>query len=293
MLIVTGTKRSGTSMWMQILVAAGFPAFGEAFPGKWGDTIREANPSGFYESILRQGIYYRTNPHPVTGDYFFPEQVERHVVKVFIPGLVRSDRAFISRVVATMRPWREYEASLARLYAMEDEKREGKPIPARMPGHLEWWAENFALIRDIATRRYPVNVQSYDSLLADPAKVITETLRWIGEGDHEAAVAAVKPEHRTQRDVESQSFDAETAALCDELYAMVHERKALTPAFITKLNEKDRELAPEIQKVQHAIALERAKRRASGSGEGATAEAAASSPADQAVEPAVEPPEAL
>ena len=68
MLIVTGTKRSGTSMWMQILIAA---------PANWGNTIRDANPSGFYESLLRQGIYWRTNPHPRTGAYFFPEQVER------------------------------------------------------------------------------------------------------------------------------------------------------------------------------------------------------------------------
>jgi hypothetical protein len=28
MLIVTGTKRSGTSLWMRLLVAAGFPIFG-------------------------------------------------------------------------------------------------------------------------------------------------------------------------------------------------------------------------------------------------------------------------
>ena len=35
MIIVTGTKRSGTSMWMQILAAAGLPVFGEAFPRSW------------------------------------------------------------------------------------------------------------------------------------------------------------------------------------------------------------------------------------------------------------------
>jgi len=254
MLIVTGTKRSGTSMWMQILVGAGLPAFGEAFPSHWGDTIRDANPSGFYESILRRGIYYRTNPHPQSGEYFFPEQVQRHVVKVFIPGLVRTDRAFIGKVVATMRAWREYESSIARLYAMEDEKRKADaPTPVRMPAHLEWWAENFALIRDIATRRYPVNVQSYDSLLADPDKVIAETLSWVGEGDVAAGRAAVNPEHRTQHQVESDSFDTETAALCDELYDTVDQRKVLTPAFVHKLNECDRKLAPLIVEAQKKI----------------------------------------
>jgi hypothetical protein len=164
MLIDTGTKRSGTSMWMQILTAAGFPAFGEAFPRNWGETIKDANPDGFYESILRQGIYYRTNPHPRTGAYFFPEQVERHVVKVFIPGLVRTDRAYIGTVVATVRHWREYHDSLERLYAMENDartqKNEGAKPPPRIPPVFEWWSENFSLIRDIVTRRHRVHVQS-------------------------------------------------------------------------------------------------------------------------------------
>lgn len=254
MLIVTGTKRSGTSMWMQILVGAGLPSFGEAFPSRWAETIREANPSGFYESILRRGIYYRTNPHPQSGEYFFPEQVERHVVKVFIPGLVRTDRAFIGKVVATMRSWREYESSIARLYAMEDEERQqGSPEPVRMPAHLEWWAENFALIRDIATRRYPVNVQSYDSLLEDPDRVIAETLAWVGEGDVKAGRAAVNPEHRTQHAAKSNSFESNVAELCDELYATVDQRKVLTPEFIAKLNDCDRKLGPEIAEAQTRV----------------------------------------
>ena len=76
MFIVTGTKRSGTSMWMQILIAAGLPIIGEAFPMRWEQTIKAANPEGFYESHLRRGIYYRTNPHPKTAAYLFPEQVQ-------------------------------------------------------------------------------------------------------------------------------------------------------------------------------------------------------------------------
>ncbi len=47
MLIVTGTPRSGTSMWMQILVAAGFEAIGEPFPGDWRALLASANPDGY------------------------------------------------------------------------------------------------------------------------------------------------------------------------------------------------------------------------------------------------------
>ena len=106
MIIVTGTKRSGTSMWMQILRDGGIELIGEAFPKKWDQTIREANPHGFYESPLRRGINFTTNPHPQTGAYLAPEPTRNHAVKVFAPGLVRSDLAYIDRVVVTMRPWR-------------------------------------------------------------------------------------------------------------------------------------------------------------------------------------------
>ncbi|MCA9681332.1 MAG: hypothetical protein KC457_03985 [Myxococcales bacterium] len=273
MLIVTGTKRSGTSMWMQILIAAGFPAFGEAFPSNWGKTIRDANPAGFYESLLRQGIYWRTNPHPRTGAYFFPEQVTRHVVKVFIPGLVRSDRAFIGKVVATVRDWREYERSLNRLYAMEDQaRRERNPDstdPIRFPPALEWWSENFALVRDIAIRRYPVHVQSYDGLLADPEAVIRKTLGWLGDPDIDVdkAIAAVDPEHRTQRRAEAEapvgedSVEPEYAAIFDELFATIHAGQGLPMALIQRLNQINHQLVPRIHAAQQAVHEDQQRRR--------------------------------
>ncbi|MEM6291828.1 MAG: hypothetical protein AAGA54_11200 [Myxococcota bacterium] len=270
MLIVTGTKRSGTSMWMQILTAAGFPAFGEAFPRNWGETLKDANPDGFYESILRQGIYWRTNPHPRTGAYFFPEQVERHVVKVFIPGLVRTDRAYIGSVVATVRHWREYHASLERLYAMEDEARAAKgktDRPVRIPPVYEWWSENFSLIRDLVTRRHRVHVQSYDGLLANPKQVIEDTLAWLGDEDVDvaAAVAAVKPKNRTQsRDDDAappMDLSPKVVEAFDLLYRTVDERSGLDAGLITRLNEAHVELAPKIVAAQQAVAKARAAKR--------------------------------
>ena len=78
MVIVTGTRRSGTSMWMQLLQGAGFPAIGEAFPAQWATSIGEENPHGFWESQLRGGIYYATNPHPKTGTWLSPQHTRRH-----------------------------------------------------------------------------------------------------------------------------------------------------------------------------------------------------------------------
>ncbi len=269
MIIVTGTKRSGTSLWMQILIAAGVPHFGEAFPRDWESTLKEANKEGFYESMLRAGIYYATNPHPKTGAYFFPEQVEAYCVKVFIPGLVRTDRAYIGRVIASVREWREHEASLQRLYAMEDAERaaavpgegEGAAPPERMPPALEWWAENFALVRDISIRRYPVHAQSYDGLLRDPERVIRETIAWLGRGDAARAIATPKPQHRHFQKPESSSVPAEAAEVFDELYDTIDRKRELSHSFLLRLNECNERLTPLLEENTKRVMADVARRR--------------------------------
>jgi len=249
---------------MQILIAAGFPAFGEAFPGEWRETLGKANEDGFYESLLRQGIYYETNPHPRTGDYFFPEQVEGHCVKVFIPGLVRTDRAYIGRVIATVREWREHEASLLRLRAMEGAQRrkdqsasEHRAPPPQLAPPLEWWSENFALVRDMAIRKYPIHVQSFDGLIADPERVIARLLGWLGRGDVKLATEQVKPQRRTFQRPSSDSLDGPIAAVFDEFYEALHSGKPLGSTFLEKLNETNAELAPRLSEHRRKLAEHR------------------------------------
>jgi hypothetical protein len=267
MIFVSGTKRSGTSMWMQVLRAAGIPVLGEAFPRNWGKVpLRDANPDGFYESILRQGIYFATNPHPVTGKYFMPEDVEGYAVKVFIPGVIRSERAFITHLVANVRSWRAYESSLGRLYTLEDQGRPNRPgmpdmDPAdivRFPAALEWWMENFALVRDISLRKLPFRMQTYDDVLVRPGPIITSVLEWIGtvgQSDIEAAVAAVKPENRTQVDSgESDSVEPELARVFDDLYAAIAEGKGFSSALLRTLNATNQSLLPQLTKLQHEVA---------------------------------------
>src|ERR1700722_2205462 len=267
MIIVTGTKRSGTSMWMQILIAAGIPHFGAAFPKDWEATLKEANKEGFYESLLRTGIYYATNPHPRTGAYFFPEQVEGHCVKVFIPGLVRSDRAYIGKVVASVREWREYEASVLRLYAIEDAERakgqHGDPTPPeRMPPALEWWADNFALLRDISIRRYPVHTQSYDGLMRDPERVIRDTIAWLGRGDAKAALATPKAQHRHFERPTSDSVEPAVAEVFDEVYAAIDQRRELTNSLLLKLIETTERLMPLLEECSRRAMAAAQRRRA-------------------------------
>lgn len=269
MLIVTGTPRSGTSMWMQILVAAGFEVIGERFPGDWPALLASANQDGYWESQLLGGVYYRTNPHPITGAFLFPEQTKFHAVKILVPGLLRSDLAYIDRVIATVREPRQFAASRVRLRELTASQFALEPheqiLRHELPPALEWWVDNFALLRDLGTRRYAAHVCSYQSLLEDPERSIAEVLRWLGRGDLARAVAAVRPERQTQHatklgqlgqlaiapndppgsgdllDVEPQDL-----AVFDELYDHIHRGEPLTAAFLTKLNDTDVRLRPRL-----------------------------------------------
>ena len=276
MIFVTGTKRSGTSMWMQILIEAGFPYIGKPYSKNWIESIKGANEEGFYESPLRRGVYHATNPNPMTGAYLFPQKTQMHAIKVFIPGLLRSDLAFIHRVVGTIRPWREYTASLRRLYAMEDEflqtqpKKEKAVLPplemaqlqrGTLHPALEWWRENYDLIRNFATRRFAFNLVSYQKLLQDPHEIIPPVIQWCMNGHDvskeqkiiqqdaiERAVQVVKPRLNTQKEsrVDDSPLTSEQEEIFDTLHDCFFRQIPLQKSFIETLNELDQQLAPVI-----------------------------------------------
>jgi len=252
MIVVTGAPRSGTSLWMQALSAAGFPYIGSEFSYAWQVSIGQANPRGFYESLFRQGIHHATNPHPQTGRYLHPDEVRRHLVKVFVPGLIRSDVAFLDLVVATIRPWREFVLSLQRLQALEEEhayannpddphgaverlRRKRSPVPLA----LQWWLDNQRLLHDLRLRRHRYHLVAYDELIRDPAAPLGRVLQTLGEGDLQAAVEAVDPRLRTQQGphFDSPFLTADEIAVFDELYARILDRSDLPHSFLERMNE--------------------------------------------------------
>ena len=266
MILVTGTMRSGTSMWMQILIAAGLPHLGEAFPAGWGEDLKAANPRGFFESQLVAGVYHATNPQPETGAYLFPEQTRRHAVKVFVPGLIRTDVAFMDRVIGTVREWRAYCDSLDRVTKLAGGDRELALFDLPLTPALRWWVENFALVRDIATRRYPAHVTTYERLLGAPHKEIAAVLEWIGAGNARAAADAVVPSLRTRREASTPSeISPAHARVFDDLYAHLHEGRDLSPSFIALLNQTDEELRPRLHAI-HERAREQIVERLAASG---------------------------
>jgi hypothetical protein len=252
-IVVTGTMRSGTSMWMQVLHEAGLPVIGEAFPRPWGEALRSANPRGFYECQLTAGIYHATNPHPQTGAYLFPEATRRHVVKVFVPGLVRSDVAFLDAVVATVRHWRAVAASIEQMRTLAGPGSPGH-VPVDIPAPLLWWAETFALVRDIATRRYAAHVVTYERVVADPGQEVRVVLDWLGLPQVEAQ-RAVDPAlcRSRQAEVDTTGLRASHLEVFDELHAKLDEGAPLAPAFVQRLNQVDAELRPWLQAIRERV----------------------------------------
>jgi hypothetical protein len=251
-------------MWMQILKAAGFPLVGVAFPRDWGEVLRDANREGFYESHLRDGIYHATNPHPRNGVFLAPRATRHMAVKVFVGGVVKSDLAYVDKVIASMRPLREYVASLTRLYDMEraNRRQRGQRIDDTMlqapdASALMWWDDNYSLLRDALIRGYPLHMISYASVLRAPGRAIGEVLDWLGRGDHAGATAVVQQtlwtQHANDTSPEPESgLSPALASLFDELYQRVDQRIALDGAFIGRLNDAHDALCPRIAEARKA-----------------------------------------
>lgn len=243
MKFVTGTKRSGTSLWMQLLIAAGYPFVGNKFPRNWEEKLKAANPRGFYESELRNGVYFATNPHPKTGRYLRPDKTDNYLVKAFIPGLVKSDVAFLDHVVASIRPWRQVVRSIRTMRAIEADVfgwGQGDKVPAYLPPEVEWLRENFLLVRDLRVRGYPHCVVPHGQLMADPEAQLHRVLTFLnGPVDKTSELAehvdSTLFRNRTSQRVDV-SIDGDMAALLDTWDAMAADGKWDDLEGLTALN---------------------------------------------------------
>jgi hypothetical protein len=251
MILVSGTRRSGTSLWMQMLADAGFPVIGERFPPDLDPRLRRLNPGGFWESDLVAGIYWETNPHPHLGSYLAPEDTRRHAVKVFLPGLMRTDVAFIDACILTMRPCAAHVASVARLAAAlpADPADELHPV-------LEWWLGYYGAIRDLALRRYRAHVITLDALRRDPEREVGDVLAWLGASGSgtapnlvarlDAPGAVADPRGALAAAELPAGVDTADLALFDELYDYVDRERPLGVAFLERLDALHQRLQPAV-----------------------------------------------
>lgn len=168
MVIVTGTGRCGSSMWMQVLSAAGLPIVGQPFGPLQEPSL---NPQGYFESALMHGINARTNPDPNSGAELTPELPVG--VKVSIAGVCVSERRYLDKVVLSVRPWRDFGASLARMHRV---------VPAKEPSLSAdrlWFLQHRALLLDAATRGWGLRRLWLPEVVASPGSVLPDLFAWL------------------------------------------------------------------------------------------------------------------
>jgi hypothetical protein len=241
MIVVSGVPRSGTSLWMRILRAAGFEIIGEAFPEAFVPTLSAANPQGFFETSLRDGIWWATHPDPRSGAWLSPATSRDLVVKVFAPGVVRSDIAYLDAVILTVRPWREQTAAMARLYALEDAHDDGqrderaRSRSKRAPTD-DWFLDHYDLLRDASIRGYRVIPVDLARLRAEPHDEVAAVLGALGQGDLEAAVAEARI--GAPASVSVTVGDGDEARANDALWAALFSKEPLSDAAAAALDER-------------------------------------------------------
>ena len=145
---------------------------------------------------------------------------------------------------------------------------------------LEWWSENYLLIRDYSIRRYPFHCLAYDLLLNRPEDQIPPILSWLGQDlptdltqrggfkfpephtlDIDAGIAAVLPNTQTQKRTSlehlSFPFDAKTEQIFDDFYECFTKDCQLPASLIKDLNQCDKVLQPQIKKhrLEHQIRI--------------------------------------
>jgi len=217
---------------------------------------------------------FLSNPDPETGFYLHPADVRLHAVKVFVPGLTRTDLAFVERVVACVRDVREYEASMRRMSALEDardrshdhfEGADALPPLRHATPYLEWWRDNYALVVDAMTKRYPLHTVTLHRLVTETESTVNAALAFVGTGDSVAAIASVKPSLRTFDSASvapPHGLDPSLLPAFDLLFEVLDQGPPDDDSWIEVLGEAHLALAARVDEDLGAVAENRAARRA-------------------------------
>ncbi len=152
--------------------------------------------------------------------------------------------------------------------AKRNNDTEALPDPVYMSPVIEWWIENFSLVSDIVTRRYPFYMVAYDSVLADPDKTVRDVFQWLGDGDVEEAIEHVEPALRTQDedpddDTTLDDVDLEPGLIevFDALYEVVRTQEPLQQSFVDRLNETNEKLSSRIETAMKETARAQLERK--------------------------------
>ncbi len=181
--VVTGLPRSGTSMMMQILGAAGLPAFTD------GERVPDSdNPFGYFEHTAAAAL------HRESG---WLAAASGRAVKIVAPLLPYLPAGLSYRLVFLHRPLAQVVASQRAMLVRLGRFGAGRDEAAL----IRSFATQMARVRTWLERRedLPVLAIDYNAALADPAAMAVRLEAFLGTPfDTAAAAAAVAPGLRRQ-----------------------------------------------------------------------------------------------
>lgn len=243
MIVVSGTGRSGTSLWMQILGAAGLPLRGDVFPEGW-ERFASANPRGYFESSLVEGLTARAYSGPPTREL---------AVKVLLRGIPLSRLVHLDAVVVSVRHWRGYAGSMRRAKEIFGRALEGDGVDPC----VKWWLDHAMFIEDALMRGYPFRFVSFEATLERPEEVLPSVLSWLGLPCDERTLAAVEPALWSRSTADLSAVPARWAERFDELYDRMATGAPLDDSFLARMRAFQEELLEELARDGRSEPLDR------------------------------------
>lgn len=163
--IVSGLPRSGTSMMMQMLAAAGFPIY--------TDNKRQAdesNPKGYYEheAVMR-----------LSRDKKWLSEVKNKAVKIISHLLFQLPARFNYKIVFMLRDIDEIVNSQSEMLKRADKKKKAEAFPFSLATQ---YAKNQSKILKWAQHNANVNIMfvNYKDVISNPAKEAERVAEFLG-----------------------------------------------------------------------------------------------------------------
>jgi hypothetical protein len=210
---------------------------GETIPTTWSVHAEEAVQPSFFGTLGDQGIFYKTNPDPYSQVYVEASEVEAVALQMKVNGVLRTERAYVGHVIASM----PHFGSL---------RTEGDKLPAV----LLWWNDYVGLLRDAATRRYPLRLVSEEALARAPEVTLRTVLAFADVPITEAAVSVARslPEPGPGDPEAGKDLPPTVLDVFEELHRRVDQDEGFDRPFLERLYAVNQALTPQILRVQVA-----------------------------------------
>lgn len=181
MIIVSGLRRTGTSLMMNILKEAGFDAYAALFSHEtWESKLKELNPNGFFESAFRD-----SGVNPIQME-FSPKEVEYTAIKVFASAIPRCDGEYITKQIIMLRDFSEVYKSQERMKELDEKKELDSKEDIFEPGET-YLLDYYCVLRDIVKRNKPTLFIDYYDVMQKKDEVLGTLRRFIGCGRFDLA----------------------------------------------------------------------------------------------------------